>query len=785
MFGHTKQLYLWVVLVMICVTAVSADSPLSFTEEEKMFLREHPVISVDNEMNYPPYNFNKQGKPVGFSIDYMNLLAKKIGIKIKYISGHSWSEFMKMTREGKLDVILNIRRTPERDTYLSFTEPYAATQKSIFSNDPFLNDLYTLKGKTVCVPKDFYIEYFLESYYPDIRLIKTESLLDCVKSVAEGNSEATIGSRAIIRYLMQENNVSVAYETKIPDRRLTVGLAIATSKKMQLLRDIIQKAMYSIEEDKLSVLMYGWLGEKNARKTLSAKSIVKPFRNKRVVTMCNNPNWAPIEFAKEGDRNNIQGIAIDTLHLLEKKLNIAFKTVPTESWTQSQKYLREGKCEILPAAIETDKRKEYANFTTPYLIYRLAVITKDDKPFVGGLSDISDKTIARKKGSGLISKLKKRYPQIDILETEDYRESLKKVADGEAYCTIATLPVASYFINKFALHNLYIAGYIDMKYRLSIAVSKKDRVLLQALNAGLSEITEYQHRAIHNKWVNNKLVESYKYTYLWYLLGAILVVFLLIVYRHKILQGANANLQKEIREKVQENIIQHQFIQEQAKLAALGEMIGVIAHQWRQPLNALGLSIQNLEYNYRDGLLDQAFIDNYIDKNIKTIKFMSRTIDDFRDFFKVDKVKEDFSVKESIEATFQMQSLYLEKYHISFSVLGDDFRVKGLKSEFQQVILNLISNAKDALIEGKEGKREIRVKLKDRAIHFADNGGGLTEETMKKVFDSYFTTKEEGLGVGLYMSKIIIEEKMGGKIRIDSQKGETVIELDFEENETD
>ena len=783
MFEYAKRLCFWAVLLMTCFAEIHADTKLLLTDKEKIFLQKHPVITVDNEVNYPPYNFSRQGTPTGFSIDYMNLLAKKIGIKVKYISGHTWSEFMEMIKKGELDVMLNIRRTPERDTYLSFTEPYAATQKAIFSNDPFLNDLYALQGKTVCVPKDFYIEYFLESYYPNIQLMKANSLLGCIQSVKKGSSMATIGSRAIIRYLMRENNITIAHENSIADRRLTVGLGIATSTNMRMLRDILQKAMYSTGEDVLAVLSNGWLGEKDARKVLSAKSIVKPFKEKRVVTMCNNPNWAPIEFAKEGDRNNIQGIAIDTLRLLERKLNVAFKTVPTKSWLQSQQYLREGKCDILPAAIQTEKRKAYANFTTPYLIYRLAVITKKDKPFIEDLSAVSDKIIARKRGSGLISKLRKRYPQMNILETEGYRESLKKVSDGKAYCTIATLPVAAYFIHKFAMNSLYVAGYIDMKYRLSIAVNKKDKVLLRALDAGLSEITEYQHRDIRNRWISSKLVESYRYTYLWYVLGAALVIFLLILYRHKILQGANANLQKEIQGKVQENIIQHQFIQEQAKLAAMGEMIGVIAHQWRQPLNALGLSIQNLEYNFKDGLIDKSFIERYIDKNIRTIKFMSQTINDFRDFFRVDRVKEVFSVKESIEATFHMQALYLEKYHISFAVSGDDFRVEGLRSEFQQVILNLISNARDALIENREQKRKIEVYLQRRVITFKDNGGGTTEEIMAKMFDSYFTTKKEGLGIGLYMSKIIIEEKMAGKIQVYSREGHTVIRMEFSDNE--
>jgi signal transduction histidine kinase len=542
--------------------------------------------------------------------------------------------------------------------------------------------------------------------------------------------------------------------------------------------------MYSISEDELTALMKKWIGSIESKEIgYQIQSHVKPFKKQRVITMCNNPDWAPIEFAKGGDMSQMQGIAIDTLKILEKKLNVLFKTVPTKNWSQSQAFLREGKCEILPAAIATEDRKTYANFTTPYLVYKLAIITKTDKPFVDSLDDIADKKVARKKGSGLISKLKTLYPHMHIIETKEYIDSLKKVSSGEAYCTIATLPVASHFINKYALKNLKIAGYIDMRYRLSIAVNHKDKELLELLNKALEEITQAEQNNIYSKWVDRKLVESFDYRYLLYPSAMLLVLMLLLMYRQKILKGANKNLQKEIKKKVDENFIQYQFIQEQTKFAAMGEMIGVIAHQWRQPLNALGLSVQNLEYHYKDGLVNEDFITTYIDKNVKTIKFMSQTIDDFRGFFKVDKVKEDFSVKESIEATFYMQSLYLEKYNISFVITGDDFYINGFRSEFQQVILNLISNAKDALLEHGGSERGIEVYLEDRIIVFMDNGGGIAEEIMGKVFDSYFTTKEEGVGVGLYMSKIIIEEKMGGKISVYSKGDGTVVLLDFNEDQ--
>jgi polar amino acid transport system substrate-binding protein len=754
------------------------------TKAEKAFLENHPVITVHNEINYPPYNFNNNGQAKGFSIDFMNILAKKLGLRIQYISGYEWSEFMTLIQNGGLDVMLNIMRTPSREQFLHFTEPYAATKKAIFTNNPSLKRLKDLKDHAVCVPKDFYIEHYLKAYHPEIALIRKNSMLACLKSVEEGTYSVFAGSFSIGNYLMRKHNVSIEYSHKIPDKRLTVGLSIATASHLKLLRDILQKAMYAVTDEELAVLTKRWAGvEGEQYMQTQVTENAKPFLEKRIITMCNNPNWAPIEFAKDGDMSQMQGIAIDTLKVLEKKLNIQFQNIPTKSWAESQEYLRDGKCEILPAAIATKARKKYANFTIPYLVYKLGIITKNDQPFIGTLEEVSDKIITRKKGSGLISKLKKLYPHMHILETKDYLESLQKVSNGEAYCTIATLPVASYFINRFSLRDLHIAGYTDMMYRLSIAVNKKDKELLAVLNSALSEITRKQQREIYSKWVGEKLVETFNMWHLYYAVAIVLLILLFFLYRHQILKGANEALRKEIQNKMEENLQQHQLLQEQSKTAALGEMIGMIAHQWRQPLNALSLSIQNLEFNYKDGLVNESFINEFINKNKVTIKFMSQTIDDFRNFFKVDKVKETFGIKEAIENTVSMQMIYLDKYEINVSITGEDFAVYGLKSEFQQVVLNLLSNSKDALVQHREKDRSLQIILEDSAVIFHDNGGGIPAHLVEDIFDAYFTTKKQGTGtgMGLYMSKIIIEDNMKGRISAFNEGEGAVFLLDFKE----
>jgi signal transduction histidine kinase len=185
-------------------------------------------------------------------------------------------------------------------------------------------------------------------------------------------------------------------------------------------------------------------------------------------------------------------------------------------------------------------------------------------------------------------------------------------------------------------------------------------------------------------------------------------------------------------------------------------MIGAVAHQWRQPLNVVSTSIQNLKYDFKDGHLnDEKFIKEFIEQNKKTIKFMSKTIDDFRNFFRIDKEKKDFNIRDITQSVIDMQSSQLELYNITLNITGDDFICNGLESEYQQVILNLINNAKDALIENNIDNPTINIKLENEKIYIEDNAGGIPLNIINRIFEPYFTTKEQGkgTGMGLYMSK--------------------------------
>jgi PAS domain S-box-containing protein len=230
-------------------------------------------------------------------------------------------------------------------------------------------------------------------------------------------------------------------------------------------------------------------------------------------------------------------------------------------------------------------------------------------------------------------------------------------------------------------------------------------------------------------------------------------------------------VQAELRQK--ELLLLHQ-----SRLAAMGEMIGNIAHQWRQPLNLLGLLAQDLPMTYKLGQFTPEYLEISVQKMLQAINHMSQTINDFRNFFSPDKEKADFRVVETITRTISLLDGTLKKEQIETRVVTtSDPVVNGHPNEFSQVVLNIISNAKDAIVIRAVPNPTITIEVGTEegkcVVTIADNAGGIPEDIIDKIFDPYFTTKGQdlGTGVGLYMSKTIVEKNMGGILTVRNVAG--------------
>jgi two-component system, sporulation sensor kinase D len=274
----------------------------------------------------------------------------------------------------------------------------------------------------------------------------------------------------------------------------------------------------------------------------------------------------------------------------------------------------------------------------------------------------------------------------------------------------------------------------------------------------------------NSKKIFGNMVDSILFLILFIIPAGIVIAFFL------------AKIPKQLYDELE---VQQKMLLQQSKLAAMGEMIGAIAHQWRQPLNAVGVLVQELQLKIELDALKKDEARALSDELQQYLEYMSKTIDDFRDFFKPSKQKVPFDILKAIDTSLTITKKQLENHNINVSInaeckienLPPDFctyEVEGYESEFKQVVINIINNAREAIAAYSK-----KTQLSEKWIHirvvrseeevivtFQDNGGGIPKEILNEIFEPYHSTKyeQQGMGLGLYMSKLIIEQNMQGQL---------------------
>lgn len=260
--------------------------------------------------------------------------------------------------------------------------------------------------------------------------------------------------------------------------------------------------------------------------------------------------------------------------------------------------------------------------------------------------------------------------------------------------------------------------------------------------------------------------------------------------RDRELSELNLSLTRRVDEETGRRLEQERLLARHARLAAIGEMIGAIAHQWRQPLATLGATIQSLRMAWERRVLDGSFLERAEADARKQLLYMSDTIEDFRNFFSPEKVAETFDVKEKVHEVSLLVAAQFANSQVTLEILDrapdGPLLIRGFQNEFKQSVLNLVSNAFDAVLariqqqaeSGEPGRVAISLGQEPGwvLVEVTDNGCGIPAEIADKIYEPYFTSKPEGkgTGIGLYMSKLIVEESLGGTLRFASVPGNTV-----------
>lgn len=836
-----------------------------FTAEEKRYLKNKKSLTVANLTTFPPFNFYENGQPKGYTIDYLRLVGKYTGVDIEFISNKSWNEYLNMLKNKEIDLIPHVAITKDREEYLDFTNFNHIKYITGIAIDKNSNikSIKDLENNVTAVTKNSFIHTYFKNNFPNYSLFLVDSTYHGVEAVSSGNADAVIGSLPALDHYIQKNWLTNIRTIIVNDlEESTVVLPMAVSKGNSVLKSILEKVDYAISYSEIVTLKEKWMhsSSRSQGKNNLTKEELTYLKQKKKILMCVLPDWLPFEqIDKDG---NHKGIGADLMKIVSTYIDTPIELLPTKEWSESLQNIKDRKCDILPVAMGTPNRRNYMNFTKPYVKEPFVIATKNDKLFIKDSNALSNKKIGFVKNYAFIEILKNKNPDIEIVSVENTKEGLDRVSDGELFGYIDTMPTIGYAMQKYSIFDLKIAGKLEFDVEISVA-SRNDEVLLNSImQKAMNSISEDNKRTIIGKWIEIKVAQEFDYSLLWKFLLLFSLIILAILYKQYMANksvndmtelidstieailiskkgicidanksalimfeldskneiiGTNvldiivaesdnlpnqgilldnddlyeAVILKKSKEKFPALIRSYKLkginamatslidithlkeLESQSKMASMGEMIGNIAHQWRQPLSVISTAATGIVVQKEYGLLDDVKLIETCNTINENAQYLSKTIDDFRNFIKGDRTKKVFNLKDTIDSFLNLVEGSIKTHNIQVvQDIQEDINIDGFKNEIIQCFINIFNNAKDALNENQTLSNNklifisTSIENNNALIVIRDNGGGIDKEILPKIFEPYFTTKHasQGTGLGLHMTYNLIVNGMRGSI---------------------
>ena len=469
------------------------------------------MIRVHNDKDWPPFNYFEYGRPRGLSIDYMDLIAEKLGIGVEYVTGPSWNEFLGLIKRKELDVMLNIVKTEDRQKYLLYTEPYVKNPNVVVSYGKYAYDsIEALFGKTVAFPSGFFYEEVLTKSFPRIKRLPVEDALASLKAVVFGKADAALGEAAVIRTLINKNmlaGLQISGEVKLGNPDL-MNLRLGVRDDWPLLQSALMKAMASVTPQAMNRIRQKWLAVDRSDVSPSdaaAGKITIPLSEAesawlaahQTIRFTGDPDWLPQEaFTSQGQ---YIGIVADILDLIETRLGIKFERVPVKTWDEAVRLAETAGVDVLSET--TSSERESLTFTDAYLDFPVLIFAEQGAASISDPGELKGQRVAVVKGYGYVVPFRRQFPNLDYVAVETVRDGLIRLSAGEVDAFISAAPTAYHLMSESGLTNLKVVGFTGLSLDLGFGVRKDSPVLVSILNKALASITEEEKLKIRQKWV--------------------------------------------------------------------------------------------------------------------------------------------------------------------------------------------------------------------------------------------------------------------------------------------
>ncbi len=420
------------------------------------------------------------------------------------------------------------------------------------------------------------------------------------------------------------------------------------------------------------------------------------IKEKKQITMCVDPDWMPFEKIENGQHI---GMTADYIAIMAKEIGLPVVLIPSASWTESIEFAKARKCDIYSLAMVTEERKQYMNFTKPYLSIPVVVATKTDKFFIAELSAIKDKKLGVVRDYAIGEIIRKKYPEMDIIDVDSLHQGLEMVNQGELYGFIGTLVTIGYEFQRNYVGELKIIGKFDKKWELGIATRKDEPLLYTIFEKAVASISEKQKQQVLNQWLAIRYEKVIDYSRLWKWIIGIAIVLIFLFYRNFLLNKYNKKLEQiSITDKLTQ-------IYNRVKLDEFLEQQEALYQRYQQKYSIIMIDIDyfkrvNDQFGHQAG--DKVLIEfsKILKTNIRTTDILGRWGGE--EFMiispKIDTDKV-FLLAEKLRQAIQLYS---------FSSVGSitaSFGISERNQELNSTLDELVSQSDQALYEAKASGR--------------------------------------------------------------------------------
>ncbi|MBU1168576.1 MAG: transporter substrate-binding domain-containing protein [Proteobacteria bacterium] len=767
---------------------------ITLTPEEALWVKEHPLIRLGFDPGFSPFEFVSQnGNYAGIAADYVRLISLMTGIRFEPETGLSWSEAVEKAKHKQIDVLPCVGISQERKEFFEFSQPYLVFPRVIITRtDSPIHSFDDLKAKTLAVQiNSSHMDYVREK--TTLKPVFFDTFEDALISVSRGQTDSAMGNLAVSTDTISRLNLTNLKIAVHAEGGMS-PLAFAVRKDWPVLTSLLDKSLAAIPENERSNIIQKWVPIHLVQSSFPESPLLIPLTEKEKSFLINHPrirvgidpDYPPFEW--RDSRGQHQGISADFINRLEKQLGITLDVAPALTWTQVLEAARNRSIDLVACVSETPSRKEYLDFTQPYLSFPIVIITKTKESFISSLKDLNGKTVSVVRGYAAQESIEKSYPGIRLLLAKTPQEGLEQVSTGKSEACIENLAVAVYLMQKHNISNLKVAapatGIASTDFSMGVRSDWPE--LTSILTKALQSIPPEEQNAISSKWMSLRFEHVVKWQRVLKLFGglsaAALIVFSFILYwNRKLAQEIAFRKQIEIQLKDAKNEAEQA---NRAKSIFLANM----SHEIRTPMNAI------LGYSQ---LLQQPMLTEEHEKSVDIIirsgEHLLHLINDILEMSKIEAGRLQFH-----PTVFDLHAL-LNDIRMMFNVrvmakgLGLEFSktdavpryITADEGKLRQILINLLGNAVKFTDVGQvslavdahkrpedmEHKFENRITLE---FEVKDTGLGMAHEEIKTIFISFEQTPSgktrEGTGLGLAICREYLQF-MGGDVRVESEPG--------------